>query len=227
MVTGSINEDTPQTEERNPPTSSLIRVPQNIDYFDGYGIIYPRVNTTQVASVNENTPQTEESYPTTSSIIMVAQNIDCFNGYGICYLSINTTQVASDDEIYLMLSGDCVSSGRGIILSNFSISDPEKLDELENSRQIINATLIVNFKTCEDYNSSTYFEWTIGNNFLNTTIHPENISSEITEQSLLFQDRYKYNDLTDIKIKYFNPQGGKRPVFIFIDYIWIEIFYET
>lgn len=181
----------------------------------------------QTGYTNEDPPQNEESNHTIDSLIMVAQNIDTFDGYGNASWSKNMTKVAFDDEIYLMLSGDCISSGRGIILSNFSISNPEKLHELKNNSQIINATLIVNFKTDKNYNSSTFVEWAIGNNFVNTTIHPENISSEITEQSLLFQDRYEYNDLANIKIRYFNPQGGKMPVFIYFDYIWIEIFYET
>jgi predicted small secreted protein len=50
MVTGCINIYTPQTEESNPTTSSLIMVAQNIVHFDGYGNHFNYSNNTNLVT---------------------------------------------------------------------------------------------------------------------------------------------------------------------------------
>ena len=159
------------------------------------------------------------------SCILVTQNLT-YLSYHTYRDDVDLPLIIDDDEEYISLSGDCMTPGRGIILSNFTCSNQTKMSDVEDCIRIINATLIVEYKTKGYYNSSTFFQWTMDDNYINTSIKPTNVTTDITEKSLIFTNSQTYENFSKLKIKYFNPQGGIAPIPIYIDYVRIEIYYE-
>jgi len=137
------------------------------------------------------------------------------------------SEIIHDDGSYISISGDCMSRGRGMILSRFHpLNNTEITPDLEID--IINVTLFVNYKTCAGYNSSTSIEWSNRDTFAITTIRPENSTEQIIEKCTLFErnngNGNEFN-LTGFQISYFNPQGGFVQYPIYFDFINIEVCY--
>ncbi len=132
-----------------------------------------------------------------------------------------------DDSKYLSVTGGCIPRWGGYIeLKNFTNSTFTNLISKYNIT-IMNATLIVNYKTTERYKADTYIEWSNGSSYKPTTIYPVNQTEEVTETYVLFENEpYTPIKMTMVKIKYLNPQFGFAAPTFYLDYVWIKIDYE-
>ena len=178
-------------------------------------------------SVDEQENTIRELEYSTYSTRYVPGNLSLYSGSRGGEVDDLISEIIHDDGSYISISGDCMSQGRGMILSRFR---PLNYTEMSPNLEIdiINVTLFVNYKTCSAYNSSTSIEWSDGDTFENTTIRPENSTEEVIEKCIVFERDYSNGNefnLTGFQIRYFNPQGGFMPYPIYFDFINIEVCY--
>jgi hypothetical protein len=126
-----------------------------------------------------------------------------------------------DDNQSFELRGDCMTRGRGIILTNFSGLMNKNLN------RIFNATLIVKYRTKFFRNYNESFHWSINGTYVPTELVPTNITEyEIEETRLFSNENFNNEDLKKISIKYFCKGGGIAPSTIFLDCLMIKIDYH-
>lgn len=175
---------------------------------------------------NDKQGNTQNNNPVIQSLVLIPENITYFNGNDIYYELNETDAIKYEDGNYSTISGDCMSLGRGIIFYNFyNKNDSDQIPNDDINFELMNVTLYINYKTCNYYRNTTCVQWTMDDNYINSTIQPGSTTEDITESALLFENNYSFEDLSQLKVKYFNPQGGIMEVPISFDCVWVEIFY--
>ncbi len=160
-------------------------------------------------------------------MLLYPSNITYFDGHERYYEGNNSYLLVKDDDECVGLSGDCMSTGMGMIISNFTNSTLSNISSSTSKFVIRNATLIVKYKT-KQTNFSNYIEWSISDDlYFETNITPKSYPEGIVVTEKLFSNStYYLEELNRLKIKFYNPRGSIIQMFVYFDFVWIEIDYE-